>query len=66
MLAASPALAAVNSGYVASVVGFNVLGLLVTARLGPVSRAVLLSARTALVSVGPHVKLHVRLVCGEG
>ena len=57
MLATSPALAAVNAGYVASVMGFNVLGLLVTAQLGSVSRAVLLSSRTALVSMGSHVKL---------
>ena len=50
MLGSSPALAGVNAGFMACVLGANVLGLLVTCRLGSVSRAALLFARTALVS----------------
>lgn len=53
MLWHSPALSAVNAAFVASVVGLNVFGLLVTASLGSVFRAVLMTTRTASVCPAP-------------
>ena len=41
----------VNGLFFLSVVGLNVFGLMVTSRLGSVFRAVLLTSRTALVSL---------------
>ena len=51
MLAHSPTLLAVNTAFLACVIGLNVFGLLVTRSLGSVFRAVLLTTRTASVSV---------------
>ena len=56
MLGSSAMLSGVNAAFMASVLGLNVFGLLVTSTLGSVFRAVLLTSRTALVS-GTHLPL---------
>ena len=51
MLWRSPQLSIVNGVYFASVVGLNIWGVQVTCMLGSLFRAVLLTTRTALVSL---------------
>jgi hypothetical protein len=60
MLWNSPTINAVSALFFLSVVGMNVFGLFVTLTLGSVFRAVLLTARTALVSLPA---FHMHVVC---